>query len=347
MQLSGLARALVVLISSLALALGLGALPAEAAGRKKPTKGTVAWVSDTWVSGSGAGYAVNGTLNGKKRRTVLLQYKTRSGWQTLDRTKASGGAFSMAGTWDWYGVHKVRVKAPATRKHRAKAFRHAVTVQSGYEARGLADDYELTRFKKRRMRMDPCQTVTYKINTAAIGPAVDPIVHSAVAMFSRATGIKFRFAGTSNRVSLISGNPKGTDLLIGWANEGQLPSLRGTIARGGPVRFKPGRDRGGKVWKITQAGVTVNYNTTAPGPGQAVDLTMDSQSRATLGMTLMHEMGHAFGLQHASKGEEGRLQLMYWSTNMLPWSDGWFRSLFGAGDLTGLSKVGMAAGCVR
>lgn len=341
-------RAFVAALTSLLLALGLGALPAEAAPHKKRTKAQIAWTADTWVSGSGAGYALTGTLNGKKRRAVQLQYKTASGWRTLSRTRSQDHAFALSGTWDWYGVHKVRVRVPATGQHRAASFGHAVTVQSGYAARGLADDYKLTRYKQRRLRMDPCQTVNYRINTAQIGPAVDPLVHSAVALFSRATGIEFKFVGTSDKIALLAGRlEKRTDLLIGWANEGQLPSLKGTVARGGPLRVVPGRDRNGRLWKVTQAGVTVNWNTTTAGPGQAVDLTMDSQSRATLGMTLLHEMGHAFGLAHASKGEEGRQQLMYWSIDMLPWSDGWFRSLFGAGDLTGLNKVGLAAGCVR
>lgn len=347
MTLRSTGRMLVALATALILALGVTSLPAEAAGKKK-TKGSVAWITDTWVSGSGTGYALQGSLNSNQKRKVLLQYKTPTGWLKLDSTKARKGVFSMSGTWDWYGAHKVRVLVPATRKYKKKTFGHTVTVQSGYEARGLAEDYRLMKYRGKRIRMNPCQTVKYRINTDQIGPAVEPLIHSAVGMFSRASGIKFKFVGRSKKIGIASRRlEKGTDLLIGWGNESQVPSLRGTVARGGPVYIVPGRDKKGRIWKAPQSSVTVNLNTTAPGPGQAVDLTMDSQSRATLGMTLLHEMGHAFGLHHNSQGEEGRVQIMYWSTNVLPWSDGWFRSLFGAGDLTGLAKVGMAAGCVK
>lgn len=344
-------QALVALMTSLFLTLSVAsAMPANAQKPgKKRTKAAITWVTDTWVSGSGTGYALNGTINGTKKRKLVLQYKGPKGWQKLAKTKAADGAFSFAGTWDWYGKHKVRVLAPATKKHSARAFKHTVNVVPSYAARGMAADHNLLKFRGWRERINPCQTVKYKLNLDDIGDGVVPIINSVLFQFTQATGVKFKYTGRTHTIP--QGKRKmdrGTDLIIAWATQSERPALVGAVAVSQVVRMYPGRDRKGRLWSIKQTGVTVNSDLTVPGsPNTAVDIALDSPSRATLGMTLLHELGHGFGLAHTDRNEAGRSQLMYYSTDNLPWSDGWFRSLFGAGDLAGLKKVGLAAGCVR
>ncbi len=342
-------RALIALLTSLFLAVSVTSAPAEAKPGRKVTKGKVSWVTDTWVSGSGTGYALTGTINGSKKRKLLLQYKAPNGWKKLNKTKAVDGNYSFTGTWDWYGKHKVRVVAPQTRKHRKRTFKaHRVNVVPSYAARGLASDHNLLKVQGRRERINPCQTVRYKLNLDDIGDGVLPIIDSVLAQFTAASGVKFKYTGRTHTIPQgRRRQDKNTDLIIAWATQAERPALVGTVAVSQVVKADGGRDRRGRLWSIKQTGVTVNTDATVPGPNQAVDLTLDSPSRATLGMTLLHEVGHAFGLAHTDKNAAGQTQLMYYSTDTLPWSDGFFRSLFGAGDLAGLKKVGLAGGCVR
>ncbi|CAA9376405.1 hypothetical protein [uncultured Nocardioides sp.] len=343
-------HALIALLTSLFLAVSVTSTPAEAQQQRKQTRGSVTWVTDTWVSGSGTGYSLSGTVSGARKRPLLLQYKGAQGWQRLARTKAVDNAFTFNGTWDWYGTHKVRVLAPATRRHSRRAFEaHRVNVVPSYTARGLAGDHNLLRFNGLRERVNPCQPIRYKLNLDDIGDGVLPIIDSVLFQFTQATGVRFKYVGRTHTIPQGRRTmDRGTDLIIAWASQSERPALAGAVAVSQIVKLDLGRDRKGRVWSVKQTGVTVNSDLTVPGsPNQAVDIALDSPSRATLGMTLLHELGHGFGLAHTDRNEAGRAQLMYFSTDNLPWSNGWFRSLFGAGDLAGLRKVGLAAGCVR
>ncbi len=342
-------HALIALLTSLFLAVSVTSAPAEARPGRKHTKGSVTWVTDTWVSGSGTGYALTGTINGSKKRKLLLQYKAPNGWKKLNKTKAVDGNYSFTGTWDWYGTHKVRVVAPQTRKHQKRAFKaHSVNVVPSYAARGMASDHNLIKNHGLRERLNPCQTVRYKLNLDDIGDGVLPIINSVLGQFTAATGVKFEYTGRTHTIPQgLRKQDRNTDLVIAWATQAERPALVGAVAVSQVVKLGLGRDKHGRVLSVKQTGVTVNTDATVPGPNQAVDLALDSPSRATLGMTLLHEIGHSFGLDHTDQNAAGQTQLMYYSTDMLPWSDGFFRSLFGAGDLAGLKKVGLAGGCVR
>ena len=61
------------------------------------------------------------------------------------------------------------------------------------------------------------------------------------------------------------------------------------------------------------------------------------------GETMLHEFGHAFGLDHSPAADE----IMYWQAGNGVYPDGCFRGLYDAGDLTGLATNGLGQGCFR
>ena len=58
---------------------------------------------------------------------------------------------------------------------------------------------------------------------------------------------------------------------------------------------------------------------------------------------MLHEFGHAFGLDHSNGADE----IMYWQAGNGVYPDGYFRGLYGAGDLKGLDTNGLGQGCFR
>jgi hypothetical protein len=56
---------------------------------------------------------------------------------------------------------------------------------------------------------------------------------------------------------------------------------------------------------------------------------------------ILHELGHAFGLQHVAATDE----IMYPAAGNGPYPGGTFAGLYDAGDLTGLATNGLGQGC--
>ena len=74
--------------------------------------------------------------------------------------------------------------------------------------------------------------------------------------------------------------------------------------------------------------------------GAEYPMTMDDPSTEPMGLVLIHELGHAFGLDHFSDD----IQIMH-SGNRSPAPGGYF-SHYEAGDLTGLKALGASKGCL-
>lgn len=336
-----LLSAVLALVAVLAAALAV--VPADAAGKK----GTARWDVASYVSGTDK-LQVHGTLPGGRRK-IVLQVRTKSGWQGLKTKRTKGdGSYRLRARLDWIGTHKVRVVA-AGRPAFARTTK--AVVSPGYTPNGDAADHHLLYGDTvaKAWRFNPCQTIRYQINPGTIGASVVPLVQQAVEQASRASGIPVRYTGLTDYLPFSVGaakrTPKGADLVVGFGTDQQVPKFRGpdgTVVAGGfggPIWGVPARDAAGrKVTRTDDAGVVIRTESYQGGYVPS----FESAGNAPIGNLLLHEVGHALGLDHAA----GADQMMYanlWN----PDSDGVFRSRYAAGDFAGLDKVGLGQGCLR
>lgn len=322
-----------------ASALTVGTAPADAAGRHKPK---ARWDVTQYVSGTDR-LEVHGRAPGH-RRTMQVQVKVKKRWVTIGHARSKrNGKFRVTARLDWYGSHKVRVRAAGRGPRFVKGT--TAVVSPGYAPVGNPADYDLLGTSKNTSwRFNPCQTVRYKVNADDTGPAGLDAAKLAMAQLSAASGITVKYTGTTHMIPAADEKkrlPKRTQLVIAWGTHAEVPAFaaRGADGLGGPRRgFYARSGRGPVVNMTTEAGVTLlteSYGT-AYTPG------FESTGVPGIGHLLLHEIGHAFGLDHSAGADE-----MMFGGAWTPEADGVYRSRLAAGDLTGLTKVGLGQGCLR
>ena len=325
------------LVAVLALVLtSLAASPASAADKR--TKGKVSYGTTSWTAGT-SGYAIKGKASGPRRK-VALQVKWADGWHTIDKTRTKRkGKYRFTGSFDWYGAHKLRVLVPKKKSFRARTFKaKKFSVAVPWTPRGATTSYLPFSDRGLTFRWNPCETVKYRINPGLGGPGAVPVTQQAMELLERATGFKSKYVGTTTAVPIRGDrHPRGTDLVIAWSHQDLDPRLVGAVGVGGtgpsPVaQFKKGKK---PTWRIKTPGVTMNMAYGAQYP-----MAMDDPGHETMGLVLIHELGHAFGLDHFADD----IQVMH-PGNRSPAVGGYY-SRYEAGDLAGLRKLGASKGCL-
>jgi hypothetical protein len=170
--------------------------------------------------------------------------------------------------------------------------------------------------------------VRYVVNGTGPG-GTEQLVSEAVAAISAATGLQFVDAGTTAETPTddrASYQPdrygrRWAPLLISWSSPAESPGLAGhTIGLGGPVI----------VQDATGYGTYVTGTVWLDAPQFAADLTDEpSSALPKLRGVVMHELGHAMGLEHVS--DPG--QIMY--PDVQPQT-----TTLGEGDRRGLAALG-------
>ncbi|HEX5090967.1 MAG TPA: matrixin family metalloprotease [Nocardioides sp.] len=302
-------------------------------------RGKVVWDSTTYTAFT-APVAAHGRVPGGRTK-VRLQVKLPGGWHTFGAARSKrSGKFAVAGSLNWYGSHRVRVTTSG--RH---GFKRGTTVTVGmsYAPRGNPADHVFLTDRGTRYSFNPCRTIRYAVNAAEVGPTGLAIAQAAMNQVSAATGIPVKYVGTSTQLPFLTRHtrlPKGQDLLLAFATEAEYPAFvtESALGQGGPVQVRAARDgRHHRVWQTTQAAAI--FDTTAWNSGRYA-WTLDS-TKPNWGEVMLHEVGHAFGLDHSPAADE----IMFWQAGNGVYPDGHFRALYDAGDLAGLATDGLGQGC--
>ncbi len=174
------------------------------------------------------------------------------------------------------------------------------------------------------VRWDPCTTITWKANLGS-SPAEQARLKAAVHEVAHDTGLTFSYAGSTRYVpdSVLIPPSEHAQLVVAFTAPGHGPA-RSSMLPPPPVLGEGGFSAdGGDILISSSGAVALN---------QARLKKMPAKQRYEV---YLHELGHVVGLAHVSDHR----QVMY------PAITATTPAHYAAGDLAGLAKLGIEAGC--
>ena len=211
----------------------------------------------------------------------------------------------------------------------------ATPVTADAAVRGSATSYSLAKVEGHVARWNPCAPIHYRVNTTYAPSGALTDTKTAVSRIAKETGMTFVYDGSTKTIPTKKG-ARAAGITIAWAKPG-VGTGRTDLLPGGKVIGNAGfnasyRINGGVIsgMRIVNGYVVIDTASNKLKAGFA-----DNKNGATTrGALLAHELGHVIGLNHVND----KSQLMN------PIIGGY--SSFGAGDISGLRKLGKPAGCI-
>lgn len=303
-------------------------------------------------------------VKARKSRRIELVERRSGRWRVVGRTASKrNGTFSMrvsAGSVGGTRVFRAEARPvrglPGVRTSTLKVkvakavavttmpgpvipgdadFDDAEGLPAGYVAAGQQSDwsYLFDQPAARGSRWNPCMVINWSYNPTDAAYSALPDVRRAVAKISGVSGLKFKYQGiTSYRYLGGEHDLDGlTDqMVVGWANKNQFADLA-PDQYGDPVGIG-----GGSAQRVSGLDVDLQmiqgYLTLDNDPSIALARGFNGSG---WGQVMMHELLHALGLGHA----QGQSQLMFGTAGPQNFQ-------FGAGDISGMNRVGAPAGCM-
>lgn len=166
----------------------------------------------------------------------------------------------------------------------------------------------------------PCRKIHYVVNPDGSPPEWQTLVQDSIAEVEDRTGLAFHYDGTTeerNFQDRFAPNGDALPVLIGWADEEEVPGLEGDVAGIGGATYRELGRRRAYVTGMVVFDVDTYDKLASSKDTEAVQLAV-----------LLHELGHLVGLAHV----KDRGEIMY--------ADGVTRTSYGTGDLDGLARLG-------
>lgn len=181
--------------------------------------------------------------------------------------------------------------------------------------------------------------ITYRVDPAGVSSRVT-VAKNGIARLAAASGLHFRYLGTTSYIphnsqfggglhynALQQRKRTGAELVIAWATPKQTNM------------FSTGEDGVGTIsWRSSNTSQT-RILEAAVLMKRGVHLRSGFTAGGSVGALLLHELGHASGLQHVLAPAQ-RGEIMY------PVLGSYSPGGYTIGDVAGLRRVGAPAGCM-
>lgn len=268
--------------------------------------------------------AVTGRLGGKGR-PVSIQQAIAGSWITVATSRTDRRGNFRLDTRLWAsGNARYRLTAPAYAgrpAYRSKVL--ALRPSTSYRPAGSPADFRLLPIG----RFSSCQTPTlgYRINLGTLPSSRQTAwmsdIHRGAAIVGAASGFRMQYLGSTG----WKPGPLGHLLTPGWPGDTQVVIDLGNDMRLDGLPFDGRLSTGGR-YRLTRASIHLGFQ--AP-------VTHDPSSANNLTSVVVHEFGHALGLDHAG----GATQKMHGVATTPGYQ-------LGAGDLAGFARVGARHRCL-